>query len=37
MYLVVYLFALIVGRRTCKFLQKFDVVANVICQACTRR
>jgi len=27
----------IVRRRTCKFLQKFDVAANVICQACTRR
>jgi len=27
----------IVKRRTCKFLQKFDVAANVICQACTRR
>jgi len=26
----------IVKRRTCKFLQKFDVAANVICQACTR-
>ena len=27
----------IVKRRTCKFLQKFDVADNVICQACTRR
>jgi len=27
----------IVKRRTCKFLQKFDVAANIICQACTRR
>ena len=27
----------IVKRRTCKFLQKFYVAANVICQACTRR
>ena len=27
----------IVKRRTCKFLQKFDVAANVVCQACTRR
>jgi len=27
----------IVRRRTCKFLQKFDVAANVICQARTRR
>ena len=27
----------IIKRRTCKFLQKFYVAANVICQACTRR
>jgi len=27
----------IIRRRTCKFLQKFDALANVICQACTRR
>ena len=27
----------IVKRRTSKFLQKFDVAANVICQAGTRR